>query len=180
MIKHFSLMPEDWVQISDEHVKNKMQIIVDMMFEGINKVAKHFYEQKGLDNEPNIMPALHVCKYERGGGIGYHFDAERNGALLYTIAIYWNDEYVGGELGFQLADVKRSEIDDTPDEQKIIFKVKPEKGSVLIFPAQKPYFHASLELKEGIKYFTGSAIYVDGFDPLNYDHVKKYILSPDE
>jgi hypothetical protein len=157
-----------------------MKKVIDNMLEGINRVAEDFYKQKGFNKAPNVMPALHICKYEPGGGIGFHFDAERNGALLYTIAIYWNGGYTGGELGFQLANVKRSELEDMPDQEKVIFNIQPEKGCVIIFPATLPFFHASLELKEGLKYFTGSAIYVDGFDPFNREHEKKYTINPDE
>jgi hypothetical protein len=65
-----------------------MRWLVDTVLGDIEKVSKDFYKRKGIDLEPNYMESLHICKYEDGGGIGFHFDAERNAALLYTLAIY--------------------------------------------------------------------------------------------
>ena len=172
--KNLYTFESDWNQYPDGPLKDKMRWLVDTILGDIEKVSKDFYKRKGFTSEPNYMDSLHICKYEYGGGIGFHFDAEVNGALLYTIAIYWNDDYTGGELGFQLANVSRKELESTPDSEKIIFKVKPEAGSVLIFPAGAPYFHSSFVLEEGLKYFTGSAIYVDGFNHTNPEHIEKY------
>jgi hypothetical protein len=166
-------------KMPDGPLKEKLSWLINTILNDIKKVAKHFYEEKKLSNEPNVMESLHICKYEPGGGIGFHFDAEVNGALLYTIAIYWNNDYQGGELAFQLANVSRKELNNIPIENKIIFNIKPEAGSVLIFPATAPYFHSSLPLKEGFKYFTGSAIYVDGFDHMNLEHIERYRIKAD-
>jgi len=161
-------------QMPDGPLKDKVNWLIETILKDIKKVAKHFYQEKNITTEPNVMESLHLCKYEPGGSIGFHFDAEVNGALLYTIAIYWNDNYEGGELGFQLANATRQELDRMPEADKIRFAIKPEAGSVVVFPATAPYFHASLPLIKGFKYFTGSAIYVDGFDHMNLDHIEKY------
>jgi len=178
--KNLYIFDHDWDNFPNGPLKDKMRWLVDTVLGDIEKVSKDFYKRKGIDLEPNYMESLHICKYEDGGGIGFHFDAERNAALLYTLAIYWNDDYEGGELAFQLVDAKRSELESIPNEEKIIFDVKPEAGSVLIFPAGSPYFHSSLKLLSGFKYFTGSAIYVDGFDHMNLEHIKKYTIPETE
>lgn len=165
-------------QMSEGPVKEKIAWLINTILNGIKKVAQDFYQQIGLTIEPNIMDSLHICKYEPGGTIGFHFDAEVNGALLYTIAIYWNDGYEGGELSFKIANTTRKELPNTPDSEIIVLTVKPEAGSALVFPATAPYFHSSLPLKEGVKYFTGSAIYVDGFDHMNLEHIEKYKITP--
>jgi hypothetical protein len=91
-VKHFtsplSYLNDNFQQVPDGSIKDKMKMVISKMFEGIYRVAEDFYKQKGFDKIPNVMPALHICKYEPGGGIGFHFDAERNSALLYTVAIY--------------------------------------------------------------------------------------------
>jgi hypothetical protein len=180
LVKNLYLSEKEWNQIPDGAIKDKMRWLVKTIFTTIREVAANFYRDKGLTEEPNIAEILHICKYEKGGSIGFHFDAERNGALLYTIAIYWNDEYTGGELGFQVVDATRKTLFLIPDEEKDIFKIKPEANSVLIFPATAPYFHSSLQLESGFKYFTSAAIFVDGFDHMNPEHIEKYRLEPEE
>jgi predicted 2-oxoglutarate/Fe(II)-dependent dioxygenase YbiX len=48
--------------------------------------------------------------------------------LLYTVIVYLNDDYDGGELYFKNFDIK----------------IKPKAGSIVIFPSVKPYIHESL------------------------------------
>lgn len=79
---------------------------------------------------------INFGRYEVGGGIGTHGDdhfTEDNG--LFTVAIYLNDDYEGGELGF-------------PDYG---IEIKPEPGDVFMFPCY--YQHYANVTTSGIKYF---------------------------
>ncbi|NBP55847.1 hypothetical protein EBU71_04800, partial [bacterium] len=55
-----------------------------------------------------------------------------------SVVLYLNDSYVGGELNFP--------------EQDIM--IKPEAGSLIIFPSTKPYYHESKTIENGVKYMT--------------------------
>jgi len=145
--------------------QDKLKNLALTMQEGIEKVAKHFVQEKGLDLTPNISKRLHFCKYsEKGNRIRMHYDAQYNTASVYTLVVYWNDDYTGGEVAF--------EIGETRD---IKFEIKPKSGSILVFPATEPYYHESKPLEGGNKYITSSIIYVEGYDESNGDHVEKYL-----
>jgi hypothetical protein len=92
-----------------------------------------------------------------------HYDAQYNTASLYTLVVYWNNNYTGGEVAFEIGENK-----------DIKFSVKPEPGSILVFPATEPYYHESIPLKTGYKYITSSIIYVEGFDENDGNQVQKY------
>jgi predicted 2-oxoglutarate/Fe(II)-dependent dioxygenase YbiX len=53
-----------------------------------------------------------------------------------SAVIYLNDDYEGGELRFPEQDVM----------------IKPEAGSVIVFPSVEPFYHQSMPLKTGTKY----------------------------
>jgi len=69
--------------------------------------------------------------------MGPHVDDYGNGDdPNISVVLYLNDDYVGGELFFR--------------EQGV--KIKPEAGSIVIFPSVEPYYHESLPVESGIKY----------------------------
>lgn len=55
----------------------------------------------------------------------------------YSIVIYINDEYKGGEL-------------ELPN---LGIKIKPEKASIIVFPSGRPYNHIAHKAYDGQKYF---------------------------
>jgi hypothetical protein len=161
MLKDFRL--NELYSLADGPQKDLVNKVIGIMTAGIERVANQYIKDANLDIALNISPLLHVCKYEKGGSIGMHFDSQYNTAFLYTIVVYWNDNYKGGELGF--------EIHDGSDKK---FSIKPEAGSAICFPSGEPFWHASLPLIEGYKYMTGSSIFVEGYDVTNGEHVRKY------
>ena len=79
-----------------------------------------------------------INKYYTDKYMGPHIDSyEESEDLKFSVLIYINDDYDGGEIEFKEQDVK----------------IKPEAGSVLIFPTFKPFFHQSYPIQNGNKYF---------------------------
>ena len=154
----------DWKlnEIPEEY-RDSLQKVATIMQSGIEKVAKDFVRDKGLPLTPNVSKRLHFCKYQEGNRIRMHYDAQYNTASLYTLVVYWNNNYTGGEVAFEIGENK-----------DIKFSVKPEPGSILVFPATEPYYHESIPLKTGYKYITSSIIYVEGFDENDGNQVQKY------
>ena len=77
-----------------------------------------------------------VNKYDEGAFMGSHVDFnEDNYYLAYTIVVYLNDDYEGGELYFNDLDIT----------------IKPEAGSVIMYPSSAPYSHQSLKVLKGRK-----------------------------
>jgi hypothetical protein len=158
-----------------ETVINDMETIIMTTQEALLFVANHFWKDKQLSSTPNISPALNMCKYPVNGNIGAHFDAENGDThLSYTMLIYWNDNYKGGEISFAILDDDRKYPSNDITDPSIDIILKPEAGSIVIFPSTYPYIHQSHPVISGFKYITTSAIFVDGYDFYNEEHVKAY------
>jgi hypothetical protein len=79
-----------------------------------------------------------INKYFEGQYMGPHVDwNEFNSDITYTIVVYLNDDYEGGELYF---------VDPSID-----IKIKPQAGSIVMFPSTMPYLHQSCEITKGRK-----------------------------
>jgi predicted 2-oxoglutarate/Fe(II)-dependent dioxygenase YbiX len=83
--------------------------------------------------------ALSISKYAEGSSMGPHVDDYGTNPRVKPImsaVLYLNDDYEGGELNFK--------------DQNIT--IKPEAGSVVIFPSVEPFYHESKEIISGNKY----------------------------
>lgn len=168
------LFPPHLDQLSGE-TKEKAEYVIRAMQKAVNDVSYAFVKDRGLDFEPNISPMLDLCKYEPGGAIGMHFDGQDGDrSLLYTIVMYFNDEQEGGEVSFSIGSDARPRPSQDLNDPNIDFWVKPEPGSALIFPSTYPYLHQSHPVTSGNKYMSTSFIFIDGYDCMNPEHVKKY------
>ena len=80
-----------------------------------------------------------IRKYNSLADMGQHVDAEDPTDKAHPVVsgvLYLNDDYAGGEIYFP--------------EQNI--KIKPESGSIILFPSYRPYFHHPLPVTSGTKY----------------------------
>jgi hypothetical protein len=86
-------------------------------------------------------------RYRDGGHLGTHKDQPVDHDIgLVNICLYLNDNYEGGELGFD-------HIDEIPD-------FKPKAGDVLVFPGH--FDHYGMRAWGGTKYVALVKMYVDG------------------
>lgn len=93
----------------------------------------------------NRMSAMTVKRYFEGERLGLHPDVDPNNmedVLHLTISMYYNDDYIGGDLGFASGSA-----------------AKPTPGSVVIFPAK--YLHESTLVTSGIKYVSNEVVKID-------------------
>lgn len=113
-------------------------LIVSTILDAINLCVKDYSDS--LDKDLGFLPnEITIRKYFPPAQMGPHIDCEEDdeeARLTASIVLYLNDDYTGGDLAFP--------------EQGI--KIKPEAGSLVIFPSVKPYFHASTPLVSGNKY----------------------------
>jgi hypothetical protein len=152
-----------------------LETIIWTTKDALLSVANRFWKDKQLSSIPNISPMLNICKYPVNGSIGAHFDAENGDThLRYTMLIYWNDNYEGGEISFAILDDDRKYPSRDISDPSLDIVLKPEAGSIVIFPSTYPYIHQSHPVISGFKYITTSAIFVDGYDFYNKEHVKAY------
>jgi hypothetical protein len=121
--------------------------IISTLVESMSTAAKTYAEIYDIDDSllEYALYALNmdgtkygINKYYEDMYMGPHVDwNEQNSDITYTIVVYLNDDYEGGELYF---------VD--PD---IDLKIKPKKGSIVMFPSVLPYLHQSCEITKGRK-----------------------------
>jgi hypothetical protein len=86
------------------------------------RLAGNFYARnKNIDL--GRQSPISISKYDEGKFMGPHTD-EMSGAHISGV-LYLNDNYFGGELEF-------------PNQG---FSIKPEAGSMILFPSTQPYVH---------------------------------------
>lgn len=100
--------------------------------------SSDFCEKTGL--EKGFLPdPFSIRKYNTDAYMGPHTDSgDDNGNLIPTISmvIYLNDDYEGGEINF----INQS------------ISIKPEAGTLIIFPSNEPYVHDPKPVVSGNKY----------------------------
>lgn len=167
--------------------KDDAEYLVNTLKNAISSIANAFVKDRELNVEPNISPFVGVSKWNPGCMLGVHYDRlSGDRTLWWTIVIYLNDDYNGGEISFVIKDIdfRNSEndkyrpdpdIDNLSENNVVDFWLKPEAGSALVFPSDFPYMHQVHLMKPGkSKYICQSHIFIDGYDPANEDHRRKY------
>ena len=126
------------VSKTDNEIDKRYALVVSTILDAINLCVEDY--SKSLGKDLGFLPnEVTVRKYFPPAQMGPHIDCEEDdeeARLTASIVLYLNDNYTGGDLSFP--------------EQGI--KIKPEAGSLVIFPSVKPYFHASTPLISGNKY----------------------------
>lgn len=166
--------------------KEDVEWVVSQIRGAIEKVAAAFYAEHGDEGEPNVSPFAGMMKYRPGCDMGAHFDAQAGDeSLKYSIVVYVNDDYEGGELSFiirpyDLRNPKNAHLQplkdvNAPENKELVdFTVKPKAGQALIFPSTHPYKHQVHTMKSGDKYMFPGFIFVDDFDPNDQASKEKY------
>lgn len=165
----------------DPENKEKAEYIINTVRGAIKKVAEAYVKDRGLDINPNVSPFVGVAKYLAGCEMGAHFDAQAGDETLrYSIVLYLNDDYDGGEISFVIREPDLrlpengkyrplSDINHPDNKDKIDFWLKPKAGEALIFPSVAPYRHQVHLMKSGAKYIIPGFILADGYVPEGYD-----------
>jgi Rps23 Pro-64 3,4-dihydroxylase Tpa1-like proline 4-hydroxylase len=133
------------IEVIDNTEKDKSLFIIDTLVNSMILAIKEYGNIFNIDEDKvkyaaNILleneTEIGIYKYFEGQSMGSHVDYnEDNNYLEYTIVIYLNDDYEGGELYFNEFDIK----------------VKPKAGSIMMYPSGFPYLHESLKVKKGRK-----------------------------
>lgn len=134
-------------QESDEATKQDCEYVINTLVDAMAEAAKKYAELYSIDDKDlsYALEALNqqgtrygINKYYENQYMGPHVDwNEFNSEITYTIVVYLNDDYEGGELYFV-----RPEID---------IKIKPVAGSIVMFPSVEPYLHQSCNIPRGRK-----------------------------
>ncbi len=107
---------ENYVNSSDES-----KFIYGSILSAIRVAGKFYSKERGIDL--GDQSPISISKYDEGKFMGPHTD-ERTGAHISGV-LYLNDDYSEGELKF-------------PNQN---LSIKPEAGSMIIFPSTGEYIH---------------------------------------
>jgi hypothetical protein len=105
----------------------------------ISDFAISFYCDQNKINQPWLPDFFSIKKYSPGIDMGPHVDSNDPTTSNHPVisgVMYLNDNYEGGEIDFV--------------NQKI--SIKPEAGSIIIFPSYEPYVHHPKKIISGNKY----------------------------
>jgi Rps23 Pro-64 3,4-dihydroxylase Tpa1-like proline 4-hydroxylase len=95
---------------------------------------------KNYAKEHNILDLVdeqyHVVKYTKGQFFAEHTDSTEEYPRRVSVLFYLNDDYSGGTITFT----------------KLNKSIKPDKGSVIIFPSNDKFCHSADPVEDGTKY----------------------------
>ena len=170
--EHYVYGTDKSVSFSDTN-NEKNNYIYSTLQKAFDDVARDYAKAQGITDEPKLFPMYPIKKYQAGTYMGAHFDQqEGDERLKVSFVMYLNDDYEGGEISFTIvspdgpispggkqtgASVKYSGPNPDMDIAKtepdsFTFFVKPEAGSVIVFPPSPPYHHTAHLVKSGFKY----------------------------
>lgn len=106
-----------------------------------NYLASHGLDKDLYELRLDLIP---IRKWTTGSYMGPHCDTyDGNLDLAFSMIAYLNDDYEGGEIAFPRHDIS----------------IKPEPGSLVIFPSQEPYLHQVNEITSGERYTCHLSVY---------------------
>jgi hypothetical protein len=155
-----TVQPSDSEKTADKDA-SPVSYIYNTITDLFYNVCKDYAVSKGDMEEPMILPAFDIKKYSAGTFMGAHFDQQEGDTRLrYSLVFYLNDDYEGGELSFTIESPDAPIINGKPsedyslskDSDRVTIGIKPEAGSVIIFPSSPPYHHTAHLVKSGFKY----------------------------
>ena len=177
--------PENLDSLQSER-KADVEFIVKEIQNGVKNIAESYYRDRGFEGQPKVSPFVGIMKYRPGCEMGAHFDAQAGDrSLKYSIVMYLNDDYEGGEISFiirpyDLRNPKNFHLQPIPDaddprnKELADFTLKPKAGSALIFPSTHPYKHQVHIIKNGDKYIFPGFVFQEDYEPDNPESRKKY------
>lgn len=157
------------IKNTKNQVGEKNEYIYNAVMTSFYNICKDYAISLGDYDEPNIFPTFNIKKYYTYMAMGSHFDQlDGDETLRYSLVMYLNDDYKGGEISFQLKNYDGGwtstegwmhgapsvdlDYDIAVKNKSIDFGIKPKANSIIIFPSSAPYFHTAHTIKSGVKY----------------------------
>ena len=131
----------DDIESLESDRKDDVLWVVGQIRGAIKKISEAYYKEHGDQGEPNISPFAGVMKYRPGCDMGPHFDAQAGDeSLKYSIVVYLNDNYEGGDLDFRDHDIS----------------IKPVSGQLITFPGGINNVHQVIPVKGATRHTIGA------------------------
>lgn len=149
------------IDVSDE-AKEMFIKIRDPLFNAVRAVCEDYKEAQNIDIPLILLNQFGVHRYRSGNYMGVHHDSQEGDTRLkYSLVVWPNDDYEGGELSFSIKEGVltgtqegsiEADLADPANEGRYDFAIKPEAGSIVIFPSPSPFSHTAHLVKSGWKY----------------------------
>jgi hypothetical protein len=141
-------------------MRSKADYIINTVRDAMNAALEDFAKSKNINEPVSLSKFLGINRYKEGTYMGGHYDQQEGDfRLKYSLILYVNDDYEGGEISFTIKDgvlegedKPKEDFADLANDEKISVSIKPEAGSILIFPSSPPYSHTAHLIKKGYKY----------------------------
>lgn len=136
---NFSMLPNE-----SPEVREKASYALDSLIGTMYECCREFMEQHGADEEElehlkkdmfEGMNYYGIRRYNENEDMGPHQDRVVEGKDTYTISVYLDDDYDGGELGIP--------------QEGVDALIKAKAGSIVVFPSG--YLHESKLTTRGRK-----------------------------
>jgi hypothetical protein len=121
------------------YIRNSLEMAAEMSLD-------KYLLARGLDKSQYrlSMDLIPIREWQEGSYMGPHCDSyDGNKDIAFSIVMYLNESYTGGEIGFPNHDIL----------------LKPKAGSLIIFPSQEPYVHQVHTLESGLRYTCHLSVY---------------------
>jgi hypothetical protein len=134
---------------ANDEIDFKILKIVSSVNHIIKFSITNYCTKYGLQ-QPWLPDYFSIKKYMPGADMGPHVDSSDPTDVYHPVlsgVIYLNDDYEGGEIEF-------------PNQN---INIKPESGSLIIFPSVDPYVHHPKKIISGNKYMIPLFWYKEAF-----------------
>ena len=108
--------------------------IVLPIIDSVKSVIENFSSLFDIKERPNIIKRFQIREYRDGAGLGNHIDAGPGLDYRYSLVVYLNDSFSGGDIYF-------------PEQDTTL---KPSAGAIAIFPST--YEHGVNATSDGTKW----------------------------
>lgn len=163
--EHYHCNKPNWVHYGSNILRYEGRLPKANELTGENKVTPD-------QTDAERKTCYNTTKGEAGGTkemtLPFHTDFYQRDEFIpgpkaeYTVTIYLNDDYEGGEIDFRIFDgpetktrIINGELVSTDPNYGEIPSViyKPKAGDLIIFPSRPPFYHGVRRVTKGTKYF---------------------------
>lgn len=129
-VKHF-YKP---LQTEDPSIDRKSLYIYNSIFSAMWFCTRLYAESRKIDFPESKLDKTFSLTRQSQNPVDLY--SSKANDVAFNVVVYLNDDYEGGEIHF-------------PNQE---FMVKPEAGSLIIFPANTPYEYELKDITSGVKY----------------------------
>lgn len=133
------------VDISNNKIEQKTRYIINSLKMAIEMCSERYLNDHRLDKNNYKLDTdlINVRKWDTGQSMGPHADGQDGDyGLAFTIVLYLNDNYEGGEISFPNHNVS----------------IKPKAGSLIMFPATSEFVHKVSPILAGNRYSSSCSL----------------------